>query len=240
MFQLHESGAANETSSSMALYQRTSTTSLSKCIQVLLLVCAAFAAAPAHAAVYNQVLDGATCTPPSDSKELSVPFDHFLHTEGGTVFCHLTMSSDWPAVDLSYAVIFGALSVGKTASARLCVHDYFFKVTCGDPALLRGQGSDVNTFSNFANAPNPIRGCSGRVCGTLVPARVPIMGHCGLAGLGQTLTRSCHASADERGANRSAPNPRTRAPRARVIPLESAWAEYPPGQESGMGKNPYF
>ena len=94
--------------------------------------------------------------PPSDSKELSVPFDHFLHTEGGTVFCHLTMSTDWPAVDLSHAVVFGALSVGKTASARLCVHDYFFKVTCGDPALLRGQGGDSNTFSNFANAPNPM------------------------------------------------------------------------------------
>jgi hypothetical protein len=138
-------------------YRRRSTKIMSKYVHVLLLACATYMAAPAHAAtVYNQVFDGAVCTPyPLLNNGLS-PYQHYLYSEGGTVFCHLTMSSDWPAADLSYAVVFGTLPVGKTATARLCVHDLIFAVTCGDLVQLRGQGGANNAFSNFANAPSPI------------------------------------------------------------------------------------
>ena len=87
----------------------------------------------------NQVIDGGTCIPYPQYRATSpymLNFQHYLMVFGGTAFCHLTVSSDWPFNSLQYVLFTGWSQ--QVVTARLCVHSGEWAVTCGQANTISG------------------------------------------------------------------------------------------------------
>src|SRR5206468_1947109 len=108
------------------------------------LLCAPVAA---QADFLEQDIDGGTCIPYPPYERANNTFtglnwQHWLYGFGGTAFCHLTMSSDWPLKTLSYVAFTGWSQ--QVVTARLCVHSFDLAVACGTAVTISGAPYQVS------------------------------------------------------------------------------------------------
>jgi hypothetical protein len=107
--------------------------------------------AVAGGASYEEVINGATCTPyPAYQTSVAVPYSSWMYGFSNGVYCHLTMTQDWRAQDLSYVLFTG--SSGGSMSVRLCVHDGWWTVTCSSAKTV-GPG---NYLVDWVALPSPM------------------------------------------------------------------------------------
>jgi hypothetical protein len=113
--------------------------------QGLVVACVLWASTIAHAAGRTEVLNGGTCIPAQHAHSLDgqttyvAPYNHVLYVLGDkSVYCHITMSDEWPANYLQFVIL--GVWPGQELKARLCVSSATSAdPTCGNQQTFQGD-----------------------------------------------------------------------------------------------------
>ena len=114
------------------------------CVPTIVLVAVLATASTASAAYYDEVINGATCTPWPSSSVYGVNHQLISMPAGGSAYCQLTMPRPWTVNYLKYVFFSawppGSALTGGALTARLCVHSGSSTVSCG-PAATQTPGA---------------------------------------------------------------------------------------------------
>jgi hypothetical protein len=118
------------------------------CVGAIILVGALMTASSAQAQVqvYTEIINGAACTSyPQASPANGQPYQHIFYAFRDTVFCQLRMATPWQVRHLRYVFFEADASAGTgtgALTARLCVHEGTYSITCG-PATTVTPGTSA-------------------------------------------------------------------------------------------------
>ena len=111
--------------------------------QGLVVACILWASTIAHAAGRTEIINGGTCIQGQPvhgphSQNISHHF-YYLQLWGDKkfVFCHITMSDEWPANYLQFVIL--SLWPGQELKARLCVSSATMILSCGPEETFQGN-----------------------------------------------------------------------------------------------------